>query len=328
MTSRKKTWRSSGSILISSHMKLRVGNKEIPLLIVAFTAILLVVSSTALTTARSVVADVVLYCKQMFVLVGTQVPSARVWALIVMIVLVSGVIYAVWGFLIGQLKTRRLVTRAISGSNLIKTNNTEIHITDESSILAWTSGIFRPRIFISRMVLDRFSKEEFSALVQHELSHIKHRDILKRLLLDFVGRMFFYVPSLVDINNAARFGQEVRADIEAIGSTSRQAICSLYLSSAGLNKEKGATVTTFAFSSKRLSAVLSAGESTFELSTKRLMVSGLVLLLLIVPGLFGINIPTSHAADTVQINCEVLQSLEERNFTSIIGSLELYTPMK
>ena len=60
--------------------------------------------------------------------------------------------------------------------------------------LLFTIGTLRPAIFIAPIVSEKLSEEELEAALTHELSHIKHFDILFSWLLEF---LFVVMPLLV-----------------------------------------------------------------------------------------------------------------------------------
>ena len=67
-------------------------------------------------------------------------------------------------------------------------------IIDDLSETAFTHGIFRPRIFLTRGLLKGLDRDELKAVFLHELHHKREKDPLKFVLLSFFNDMFFYAP--------------------------------------------------------------------------------------------------------------------------------------
>ena len=86
------------------------------------------------------------------------------------------------------------------------------------------SGIFRPRMVISRGVLTELSKEQLDAAVRHEIAHRESRDNLKRLLLVLSPELFPLVNGFAALEKTWARHSEWAADDEAVQGDSQRAL--------------------------------------------------------------------------------------------------------
>lgn len=102
-------------------------------------------------------------------------------------------------------------------------------ILDSRAPLLALFGILRPRLFLSRQVLEALQPEELSAALRHEDAHRSSRDNLKRLVLLLVPEMLPFARCFASLEqNWVKFA-EWAADDQASGGDSQSA---LWLASA------------------------------------------------------------------------------------------------
>ena len=92
-----------------------------------------------------------------------------------------------------------------------------------SPVLAM-SGLLRPRLVISRSVLDALSGEELDAALRHERSHQASRDNFKRLLFLFAPDFFPFMRTLRQIEHQWSRFIEWAADDDAAAGDSHRAV--------------------------------------------------------------------------------------------------------
>ena len=92
-----------------------------------------------------------------------------------------------------------------------------------SPILAM-SGLFRPRLLISRAVLDALSSEELDAALRHERSHQASRDNFKRLLFLLAPDSFPFTRTLRQLEHHWSRFIEWAADDDAAAGDSHRAV--------------------------------------------------------------------------------------------------------
>ena len=94
-------------------------------------------------------------------------------------------------------------------------------LESQSPVLAM-SGLLRPRLVISRAVLDALSTEELDAALRHERSHHVSRDNFKRLLFLFAPDFFPFTRTLRQLElHWSRFIEWAADDDAAAGDSHR-----------------------------------------------------------------------------------------------------------
>jgi Zn-dependent protease with chaperone function len=86
------------------------------------------------------------------------------------------------------------------------------------------SGIFRPRMVISRGVLTELSKEQLDVAVRHEIAHRDSRDNLKRLLLVLSPEFLPFANGFAALEKTWARLSEWAADDEAVQGDSQRAL--------------------------------------------------------------------------------------------------------
>ena len=100
----------------------------------------------------------------------------------------------------------------------------EIFVIDQPMPVLSLAGFFRPRLILSRSVLDAFSGDELAAALLHEDAHRCSRDNWKRLLLILCPGVFPLRKPFAALERAwARFS-ELAADDAAVDGDPRRAL--------------------------------------------------------------------------------------------------------
>jgi hypothetical protein len=89
------------------------------------------------------------------------------------------------------------------------------------------TGIFKPRVYVSRAVADALTEEELSAALSHELAHVRSFDNLKQVLMKIMAPPD-WIRGLQSTGEAWARASEVAADERALA----QGASALELSSA------------------------------------------------------------------------------------------------
>ncbi len=113
-------------------------------------------------------------------------------------------------------RQRRLLALATSsawpGADPLAPSASQARIVASRDLLAFTWGVFRPRIYLSQGLIDALSPAELQAVFLHEDAHRRRRDPLRRLLLTLLSDVLFYLPVLVRACRRLIESQEIRAD--------------------------------------------------------------------------------------------------------------------
>jgi beta-lactamase regulating signal transducer with metallopeptidase domain len=88
-------------------------------------------------------------------------------------------------------------------------------VTDQSRFQAFTFGIIRPSIVISKGLLEGLSEKELEAVFAHEIAHIKRRDSFVNWLAAFIRDISLFNP--VAIYSFSKFLSEQEQACDEIG---------------------------------------------------------------------------------------------------------------
>jgi len=104
-----------------------------------------------------------------------------------------------------------------------------IRILESDKLTAYTFGIFRPKIIISNLLLEKLTTEQLEAVILHELSHIKNKHTLMLITTQTISSFLFFIPIVKYLYTQLKVEFEITADayVESIQKTNtylRQAI--------------------------------------------------------------------------------------------------------
>lgn len=77
----------------------------------------------------------------------------------------------------------------------------------------FVAGFISSIIYIPKSLSQKLSNKEYAAVLAHEIEHILHRDSWIRLFLDFIGTLFWWIPTKW-LRNRIEEGQEVGCDLK------------------------------------------------------------------------------------------------------------------
>jgi len=161
-------------------------------------------------------ADLLEWCRVLLMSCMSYAPlawAAVMWASIAAIG--GGLLYAVVKNGAGLLRSRMALRRL----PVARGGGTVALVLDDSLSLAFTHGIFRPRVYVSTGLLKSLTRDEVRAVLLHEASHRRGRDPLKFLLAAFVRDAFFFLPVGGYIERLFQVEKERAADDSAVERT-------------------------------------------------------------------------------------------------------------
>jgi Antirepressor regulating drug resistance, predicted signal transduction N-terminal membrane component len=142
------------------------------------------------------------------------VPTFLFWA--GGLVVAAGVVYGLSRAISGLLATRRALKRLplkhVKGTSIILIN-------DPAVSTAFTSGLLRPRIYISKGLIESLEGPELRAVFLHELHHKRRRDPLRFFLARLLRDTFFYIPVASHLERYLAWRKEHEADSAVVHST-------------------------------------------------------------------------------------------------------------
>jgi Zn-dependent protease with chaperone function len=125
--------------------------------------------------------------------------------------------------LLASLRHNRLC-RSVGQETFLQGNSSSIVLVEDETPLLALSGLFRPRLLISRGVLRVLSTEELDAAFRHEHAHRTSRDNAKRLLLLLAPDIFPFVRPLRMLEQSWSKFAEWSADDQAAAGDSCRAL--------------------------------------------------------------------------------------------------------
>ena len=90
-----------------------------------------------------------------------------------------------------------------------------VYRVENAASLVAVAGIFRPRIFVAREIMEALSPDELRAALAHEMAHVSSFDNLKQLLLK-VTRAPRWFKALYDTDTDWTNASEIAADQDAL----------------------------------------------------------------------------------------------------------------
>lgn len=78
----------------------------------------------------------------------------------------------------------------------------EIYRVPTDDVVAYTSGLLRPRVFVSQGLLDRLAPDQLNIVLAHEQAHVDHADTVTRWLMTVACRLW---PAVIGDPVMARY---------------------------------------------------------------------------------------------------------------------------
>lgn len=119
-------------------------------------------------------------------------------------------------------RLRELVGRGVSPVRGL--SDTPLFVSDSPAPCLLLDGLVRPRLFVSRSVLDRLTPAELDRAVAHELAHHRAHDNIKRRLLAFAPDLVWGSRLAGELEHAWRRSAELEADAAASRGGLAQAV--------------------------------------------------------------------------------------------------------
>src|SRR6266545_5519033 len=99
-----------------------------------------------------------------------------------------------------------------------------VEVIDHDEPFAFTFGLGRPRVAVSRGLIEQLSSEELDAVVVHERYHVGARDPLKLLVARAAARTCFFLPAIGHLVARYLAGRELAADRHSLRGSGRPAL--------------------------------------------------------------------------------------------------------
>jgi len=145
-------------------------------------------------------------------------------ALPLLAIVATGTILAAWSATRQLVATRRLA-RVVAASRLPASGTATVaeragvrrlDVIDATDAYSFTYGLGRPRVAVSRGLLDATTPEELEAVLLHERYHVRNLDTLKVLVARALAAAFFFLPALRHLRSRYLAARELAADRAAL----------------------------------------------------------------------------------------------------------------
>jgi beta-lactamase regulating signal transducer with metallopeptidase domain len=77
-------------------------------------------------------------------------------------------------------------------------------------------GLIRPRLLVPAGLLGRLTEDEWTHVLLHERSHVRHGDLLAQWAVDTVCTLFWFNPAVWIARRGLAAARESRADLDAL----------------------------------------------------------------------------------------------------------------
>jgi Zn-dependent protease with chaperone function len=109
-----------------------------------------------------------------------------------------------------------------------------VRVVDGLPNPAFTTGWWRPRVYVARDLSHRLSADELSAVLAHEAEHVRRRDPLRLFTLRFLASVLFWLPAIRRLVEDLADETEITAD-DAAAHRHALPLASAILRLAGAN---------------------------------------------------------------------------------------------
>ncbi|MDH4226827.1 MAG: M56 family metallopeptidase [Deltaproteobacteria bacterium] len=161
---------------------------------------------------------------------GDVIGLAVIWT--ALITAASGLIYAAFN-LIRRVLSAHLALRGmrVSGSK------GPLALLDAGDLkAAFTAGLFKPRVYVTRSLVEALTSKELRQVVLHEIHHVRSKDPLKYLAASFFKDAFYYLPLAAFIERMFLDSSEKAADKYVVDKTEDPvSLASVLVKTATLN---------------------------------------------------------------------------------------------
>jgi hypothetical protein len=117
-----------------------------------------------------------------------------------------------------QLRAHRRLMRALPVSGPLP-DDPAVLVVDAAAPLAFCAGWLRPRVYVSKAVLERLSERELRAVLAHERRHEALRDPLRLAVGHVLSQALSFLPVLRPLHQRAADVAELQADAAAVAAS-------------------------------------------------------------------------------------------------------------
>lgn len=119
-----------------------------------------------------------------------------------------------------------------------------VRVVDGLPNPAFTTGWWRPQVYVARDLQERLSSDELAAVLAHEAEHVRRRDPMRLFLLRFLAGLLFWLPAIRRLVEDLADETEIAAD-DAAARRYALPLASAILRLAGADVDAGEPVAGF-----------------------------------------------------------------------------------
>lgn len=159
-----------------------------------------------------------------------------------------------------------------------------LDVTHDRAAYAFCGGLIRPRIYLSRGLVELLTTEELEAVLRHERHHLTRRDPLRYFLTDLLERLAPFFPILTTMGHRVRITTELAADQAALRAASVENLASALVKvmRAGAPIAPQGAIAALSATDARVAALL-GGQVAIPVDRRDVVISlGLALIMVVV----------------------------------------------
>ncbi len=208
-------------------------NKAFYVLLATFVVALIGLTTLLVKSIPLTIAQVVYICQKNISNMSVALPHSAFFMAILLTSMILGLGLLVLSFQIISTGIHlRSKGKHILVPNTIKLLANEFNLDNRIDIVrdknqfSFCYGIIKPRICISTGLIKKLDRNELRAVILHESYHLKNYDPLKIVIGKAAALMFFFIPTIRDVQEYYAFSKELAADGEAINYGLKQPLLS------------------------------------------------------------------------------------------------------
>jgi Zn-dependent protease with chaperone function len=189
-----------------------------------------------------------------------------------------------------QLGVRRRFMRGVRVVGRAEVEGCRALVVDAERPQAFCSGLWRPRVYVTRGTFDCLPLDQLAAVVAHEQHHARRRDPLRLFVARALGEGLFFLPALGRLADRYAALAELAADEAAVSRAGRRP-----LAAALLTFDETPNAAVVGIAPERVDHLLGERPS-WELPTVLLLAAGLT-----VAGLVALVLQTAQAISQASV---------------------------
>ena len=89
------------------------------------------------------------------------------------------------------------------------------HVIDNPNLFAWCVGLWRPKVYLSKGLLELLDENQLNIILAHEFSHVRRRDNLRRWILHWLTMVWPKAPRCMIRKDIKNYSEQA-CDLEAV----------------------------------------------------------------------------------------------------------------